>query len=288
MARLSDAFPLPSAYGTGKAPMLDLRYGGQQGYAPNFAEWVSNQAYIRKQMCCLLIEAPAGFQYLPEAESWVTALKQLVEVHPKSIDGFNSTLEVTTTDIDVGGGGEKQQDPTNVTRTRSDPSFNFVDKYGRPIQNFLQDWITLLIMDPDTKVPGVFTLEGTKPADMLADQYGATMLFFEPDPTHTIVTKAWLTTNMYPTGTGDIIGKRDLAAAGEESQLTIKFTGISQTGVGVRNFAQGLLDSVNFNNANPYLRPSFVSAIDPNVLAASARGWAEQIDDLGGMAVMRG
>lgn len=267
--------------------MTDLKYGAMNGFAPNYKEWVSNQSYIRRQLHCLLLEAPKGFNYLPDPESWIVALKQLVEVHAKSIDGLAAGLEVAVAENPTGGANEIQQDPTNVTRARSEPSFVWIDKYGRPIQNFLESWITMLIMDPESKVPGVFALEGVKPDDLLADQYGATMLFFEPDPTHTFVAKAWLSTNMFPLSNGENIGKRNLSDPGEASELNIKFSAISQTGVGVRNFAQSLLDKVNFQNANPNLRPAFMSAVSPDVLKASG-GWTKQVASIGAGAVLRG
>lgn len=283
MSRLADAI-LTGAYSSGKAPMLDLQYGGQNGYAPNLTEWVSNQSYVRKNLVCLLVEAPRGFQYLPEPAFWVGALKSMVELHAKTIDGFSAGLEVEVAENAVSGGGEMQQDPTNVTRARTNPSFSFVDKYGRPIQNFIYEWITNLIMDPDSKVPNIATLGTLKPNDLLADMYGATMLFFEPDPTHSSINKAWLTTNMYPKLTGDITGKRDLTTAGETSEFTIEFTGLSQSTLGVRTFAQSILDRINFTNANPNLRPAFVSKIDSEVVG---RGYAEQVTDLGNTAVRR-
>ena len=286
MSRLADAI-LTGDFSRGHAPMLDLQYGAQSGYAPNLTEWVSHQSYISKNLVCLLIEAPRGFQSLPEPQWWVSALKQLVEVHAKSIDGFAAGLKVDTFDNAVSGGGEMQQDPTNVTRERSNPSFVFVEKYGRPIQNFIYEWITNLIMDPDSKVPNISTLPGVRPGDLLADMYGATMLFFEPDPTFTSVSKAWLTTNMYPLLTGDILGKRDLTAPGQEAVLTINFSGLSQSTLGVRAFAQTLLDSINITNANPNLRPAFMQNIAADVAAATQSGYKAQVDVLGATSILR-
>ncbi len=283
MARLSDAV-LNNAYSRGEAPMLDLQYGGQMGYAPNLTEWVSNQSYVRRNLVCLLIEAPRGFQFLQDPPFWVGALKAMVETHAKSIDGFNAGLEVEVSETPVSGGGEMQQDPTNVTRARSNPSFTFVDKYGRPIQSFINEWIRALIMDPDSKVPDIATLSGQKPSDLLADMYSATMLFFEPDPTHTKVAKAWLTTNMYPKGTGEITGKRDLTSAGEVSEFTIEFTGVTQSNKAVRLFAQKLLDGINLTNANPYLQKSFVDNISSDV-AAVGRGYKAQAETLGATSI---
>lgn len=283
--RLSDAI-LAGAYAKGKAPMTDIQYGGQNGFAPNLAEWVSNTHYVRRNLVCILIEAPAGFQLLDESQFWVRALKSMVEVHAKTIDGFSSGLEVEYQETAVSGGGEMMQDYSNITRARTNPSFTFVDMYGRPIQNFIHDWIVNLIGDPDSKIPMISTMDkGKRPADLMADMYSATMLFFEPDPTHTKVAKAWLTTNMAPKGTGEITGKRDLTAGGELSELTIEFTGLTQTGLGVVAFAQALLDKINITNANPYAAVAFSKGIHSEVDASGTVGYKAGVKNLVSTAI---
>ncbi len=285
MARLAEAI-IKGAYSAGKAPMTDIQYGAQNGYAPNLAEWVSQTHYVRRNLVCLLIEAPAGFTKLKEPDFWTAALKAMVEVHARSIDGFAAGLEVDTgAETAVGGGGEMFQDFTNITRARSNPSFVFVDMYGRPIQNFLHDWIINLIGDPDSKIPAISTMDGVTNEDLLADVYSATMLFFEPDPTHTKIAKAWLTTNMYPKSTGEITGKRDLTAGGELSELTVEFTGVSQTGLGVMAFAQSLLTAINIKNANPFARNAFIDKISADVSKNIKSGYKEGTEELGAKSI---
>ena len=284
MARLTEAILGQKAFGgNANQPMLDLTYGGQHGWAPNLTEWVSNQAYVRRNLVCVLLEAPRFFTLMPDPAKWVSTLKSLVELHCRSIEGFNAALTVDTDEHPVGGAGEMQQEVINVTRARTEPSFTFVEKYGRPIQTFIQHWIQYALMDPETKYALVGTLE-KKPDDLLADWYSCSALFFEPDPIHRKVVQAWVTTNMYPKETGEIIGKRDLTTASEVLNLTIPFTGISQYGLGVNLFAQKILDGININNANPYLRPSHLQSISSDV-AAAAEGYKKNAEDLGSSAV---
>jgi len=283
MSRLSDAILL-NGYARGRAPMLDPTYGGQNGFAPNLTEWVSQTHYVRRNIHCILLEAPRGFQYLPQPEFWVRALKNMVEVHARTIEGLNAGLEAEFSTTAVSGGGEMFEDTTNVTRTRSDVTFGFTDLYGRPMQNFLHNWITYLMGDPDNKVPMINTILGTRPEDMLADISSATMLFIEPDPTHRNVGKSWLGTNMRPRATGPIEGRKDLTAAGDLSELSIGFTGVYQSGVGVDLFAQAILNSLNMNNANPNLRPAFAKGIRSNVVA-TGRGLAGNMNDLSSTAL---
>lgn len=287
MARLTDALLEGQAFSAGHTqPMLDLTYGGMHGYAPDLTEWVSNAAYVRRNLVPILMEAPRFFRYMPNPEKYIQTLKALVELHPKTIEGLNAGLTVETATTPVGGGGEEQDEFTDVKRARTTPSFSYHEKYGMPIQTFLRDWITYGLMDPDSKVANVGTLPGMRPQDMLPDQYTMTCLFIEPDPTHRKVLKSWLVTNMFPKGTGDITGKRDLTSASELLELNIEFTGVAQYGLGPDLLAQRILDNININNANPYLRAAFLDGIDADV-EAQARGYKEQTQYFSDSAVMR-
>jgi hypothetical protein len=268
MARIADAILNgTTAYASGhNAPMVDLQYGGQMGFAPDLAEWVSNQAYVRRNLICLLVEAPKGFNLLPNPNYWIATLRSLVELHPLSIEGLNAGLEVEVTETPVGGAGQMQEDITDVKETRSSPVFRWNEKYGMPIAAFFRGWITNLLMDPNSKVANINTLS-TKPTDMLSDITSATMIFIEPDPTFTKVVKSWLVTNMMPKGTGEITGRRDLPQAAEPVTYDITFTGIAQYGVGVDAFAQTLLTGISLTGANPQNRPAFVQAITQDILA---------------------
>lgn len=285
MSRLTEAILEQKAFGRGSTqPMLDLSFGGQFSYAPRLTEWISNQAYVRRNMIAILLEAPRFFQLMPDPPKWVQVLKSLIEMHPKTIEGLNAGIKLELDEHNVGGAGEMQQEVTDSKRDRTEPVFSYVEKYGKPIQTFLQQWIQYGIMDPDTKYPLIGTLTGQKPEDMLADWYSCSVLFIEPDPTHQKVVQSWVVTNMYPKGTGDIIGKRDLTAASEVLNLSIEFTGIAQTGLGTNVFAQKILNAIILDNANPYLRPSMIEKINDDV-AAATDGYQKTVTDLGKSAL---
>jgi len=288
MSRLTDAImPSNTAWAKGRQnAILDLKYGGMMGFAPDLTQWVSNQAYVRNHLICLLIEAPTGFQLLDNPERWVGTLRTLVENHALSIEGLNAGLEIEVQDTSpVGGSGEMHQDFTNVTRARSNPVFRWTEKYGKPITSFLRGWVTYLMMDPDSKVADVATLgAATRPTDMLADRYAATMLFIEPDVLHNKVVHAWLCTNMWPTSTGEVEGRRDLTQAKEPVTYSITFTAITQFGAGVDVFAQTMLDSISITGANPSLRPAFQQAIAADILASNV-GYKVGVDTLANSAI---
>lgn len=285
MARVTDAILDSKAFTRGATQaMTDLTYGGQNGLAPNIAEWVSNKAYVRRQLVCVLLEAPRFFQSMPEPDKWVQTLKALFELHVKTIDGFNAELTAETAEHNVGGGGEMQQEVTDMKRARTEPAMTWIEKEGMPISTFFYQWMTYGLMDPDSKFALVGTLDANRPSDMLPDWYAATALFFEPDVTHRRVVKSWITTNMWPLNSGENIGKRDLTAASDVLELNIKFAGISQFNLGSNVFAQKILDSINITNANPYLRPAFIQGYSSDVQAASI-GYSQRAADLGSNAI---
>lgn len=260
---------ISGAYATDRAEaLLDLTYGGQFGYAPELSEWVSSQAYVRRNLFAFLLEAPKFFQFMPDESKWYSSLKALVELHPQSIDGLSSGLEVQFMDHPIGGGGEVMEEPVNVTRAKSNITFNYgPDKYGMPITTFIYNWISYGMMDVDTKYALAGTLEKNQEGqegaatDWLADWYTMTCLFVEPDPQHKRVLKSWLVTNMMPRRTPEITGKRDLTNPMETTEANIEFTGIVQYSLGVNILAQGILTAINKNmgNANPYLRQAFLN-----------------------------
>jgi len=285
MAKSTETLLDQKAFGRGtQAPMVDPSKGGQFGWSNNIGAFVSNAAYVRRNLVCILLEAPLFFSSMPESEKWVATLKSLVELHAKTVDGFNAGLSVEFNDHAVGGAGELQDEVVNVTRARTEPVFTFDEKFGRPIQTFLENWIVYGMMDPDTKYAMVNTLSGTKVDNMLPDQYTGTILAFEADPSFRWITKSWVTTNFMPKSNGDVIGKRDLTSPSETLELSIEFTGVSTSSLGTNIFAQKILDNINLTNANPNLKPSFIQSISDDVQAVTT-GFKSGLEGLGSKAV---
>lgn len=285
MSRLADTILENKAYNQyGRQAMVDIRKGGQNGLAPDYSAYVSSAAYVRRNLIAILIEAPRGFQDLENPDYWVSTLKNLVELAPKSIEGLQQTLSVEHIDNPFGGAGEIQQDISNVTRARSSPSFTWNEKYGKSVAAFLNGWVLNLIMDPETKYPRVVN-NSEKPTDLLPDYTGMTVLFMEPDPTGTKVITAWLSTNMRPNDqVAEITGRRDITAAMEGQDYSVEFTALTQVGEGVNTFAQELLDNMTMTGANPNLQEAFVKEIDADVKAGES-GYAERIAKMAESAI---
>ena len=274
MARDLDRILGQAAFGRGQqAVILDPSKGGQFGYSNNLSEWLSDQAYVRGNLLPFVLKMPGFFDLLPDSDKYRGMTKELFERRARTIEGFNAGLKVETDEHAFGGAGEMFQEPTNVTRARTEPVFTWQEIYGNAIQRYLSTWIRFGIMDPDTKFSLLATIDGKQPDDRLADWYTMTMAFVEPDPTHRKVIKSWIVTNMFPLETGEIIGKRDLTVAQEMVALTIPFAGIATSNLGATKLAQTLLDSMDMAGADPYLMAAPMDG--PDEQSAGQRGYAD-------------
>lgn len=264
----------------GMSPTIDIQHGASMGFMPDYQAYVSNTPYVRRNSFALLLEAPAGFQFLPNPEYWVGALKSLLEQNHLSFEGLQSTLNATYEETPMGGAGEMMQAIGDMKRERSQPSYTFNEKYGRAIFKFHEGWMTGLLMDPETKIPTVMgnPRVGDRPADLLPDVVGATVLFIEPDPRGTKPLRAWLTTNMMPETSGEWTARRDITTGGEKQDYTIRYTGLTQQGEGVNRLAERLMDDISYSGVNPNTRPAFMDKISANVKAVADSGYAEQIN----------
>lgn len=285
MSRLTDAILEGKAYTAGKnAPMVDLAYGAQLGYAPNLTEFHNNAAYVRRHVFLLMLEAPRFMRLMPDSNKWVEAARQIFEQHPLTVEGLKAGLNVDTDETPVGGGGESQEEYTDVKRERTTLSTSYNDKYGAPINTLLSAWIRYGMMDPESKVAGIATLTGERPSDMLPDWYTASLIAIEPDPTHSKVVRSWLLTNVFPKSDGGIEGSRDLRSAMNLSNMSIEWSSIAQYGLGVDAFAQQLFDRIQLAGAMPSLRPSAIQKVSEDVEAVRP-GYKYNVEDLGRTAI---
>lgn len=275
MARNENVLIGNEAYGAmgNSTATLSLTEGGFFGWSPDFANSLSEQGYVRKPLELVVIESPRFFTLMPNPEKWQASFKNLIERKAIRVEGYQAGLTVETDDHAAGGAGEMMQEPVNVTRARSQPSLSYIEVYGRAIQKFHELWIRYAIMDPEAKYAMLTTLGSNAPSDLLADWYSATVLAYEPDPIHKGVEKAWLTTNFYPLGNGEVSGIRDLTTSSELNRLTIEYAGLSAVGNGINAFATEIMNFTNLQNADPFNKASFIKEIAPDVLAAADAGF---------------
>lgn len=108
MSRLKGTLIDAQAYNRGRdgqSPQIDLSLGGQYGYQPDFAAYPSNTGYTPRNLIPILVEAPRGFQNLPNPQKWVAVLKSLMENQSKNITGLRTGITVEASERPVGGAG---------------------------------------------------------------------------------------------------------------------------------------------------------------------------------------
>lgn len=266
-------------------PMIDPRFGGSNGHSFDYTQWASLNAYIPKNVILFVLETPKGFDYLPPAEKkmWVEAYKAIIELHPKTVSGFASGIELDVVENAVGGAGQMFEDFVNATQARTQPNLTWLEKYGMVFGNFWSTFIRMFMMNPETKYADIMTIAGTRPTDQLADLYSGTILAVEPDATLLNPVNAWLMTNFWPRTSGPIEGKRDLTSPSETRDVDIQFAALTQQGNGVKALARQILQNVNIIGANPHNRPAFVSGISADVQAAN-NGYKANVEKLGAQA----
>jgi hypothetical protein len=269
----------------GHSPAINLAIGGQSGHFNQvgimgadgrlYDGWVSNAAYVKRNVIPILLRSPSFFKLMPEPDKWTATLKTLMENRALAITGLTSGLTVETSEHAVGGDGNMQEEVTNVTRARSNPNYTWQEMAGKAICKFFDKYIRYGMMDPDTKkvldAMYITDINSQMSGMYTPDWYSFSMMFIEPDITQKLVVDAWMCVNMFPKSNGDRTGGRDLRQAGETPEVSIDFAAITLNNEAVLLFADKILASLTVLNKLPdtEIKPT-QSEIDSNVSASQA------------------
>ncbi|MCI4435731.1 MAG: hypothetical protein JHC33_02825 [Ignisphaera sp.] len=265
-SRITDAILAKgTAYGFGSAA-LNLEHGGQNGYmarigmidtdGKNYAEWISNAAYVRQNVIPVVLSYPKFLDFMPNSDKLIAAYKALIELHPLTIEGFTSGLTVETDSHPIGGAGEEQEEITDVKRAKTSLTITVKEKRGKAVQKFLDILIRYGYKDPDVKKPLVVKYFNGSALDAVGgmytpDYYTGTALFIEPDITQRVVVDAWLCTNMFFKNNGDRTGKRDIHSANEVPEYSIESSCITMNNESVFTLADSILATLTVLNKIP-------------------------------------
>lgn len=258
----------------GKSRAINLTIGGQQGAKRDSLNWVSGTLYTKQKLTAVLMRAPGGFRYMPDAADRVAILRALIEVHSKSITGLNSSLTTEVAETLVNNSGEVMQTVTRVSRERSNPVHIFSEVYGKAITTFFKDWSVELLQDPESGHPAIIGRPEyiQNPVPLLADMVSATVLYYEPNPERTgIVGTPYLCSNMFPLGVVDE-AQRVLGEANEIMDVEISFTALTTHGKAVSQLARTHLESLTAEGMMINALTLAQDSIAPDVAATDAAG----------------
>lgn len=281
MGRLTDTLLGKTAYAEKTAaPLIDVSTDGQFGYSQNPAAYVSMTQYVRKPLVVRLLSAPRGFNDLPNPSKWTQTLKSLIETQALRIEGFQGQISLDYQSTPFGGAGEEIETVSDIKRARSQPSWTWRERYNRTIGRFWDQVIFELFGHPETKYPNVCT-RVNKPTDLLIDYQCFSVIAFEPDPTFTYATKAWVMVGMGPRQGSVVEGTRDITAPGDGLDISIEFTGVAFQNQAVDDLADVFIKQMAITGANPNNRAMFIKGVEPNIASdAAPHGFAENIAEL--------
>jgi len=240
-----------------EVPAIDINKGGQWGLLPRIGgvnndaaihEWMNEQAYSKRDLIPIVMQVPRMFDLLANPKDWKTAVKAMVEVHAKTIDGLNASLNVETSEHELGLSGASFKEIADVKRETTSVSITLTEKYGTPFEILLDTWIRYGMMDPDLKAPLItrITAADVLPKAWTADWYTMTVLFIEPDPLYRTPIHAWLVSNLFPTSNPDITGKKDKNSGREVKEISLDLGGfaIPSTNKRVKQLAVTVLNNL--------------------------------------------
>lgn len=262
-----------------KASSADPTVGGQHGYMAEFGQMNNSTPYIPQNVVARLIAAPRAFDlYQGNAEKLYSILKSIVELHPVTINGLDSTVTLDTASVPFGHSGQELHVAARASRARSTPQHEYNDVGQRSIANFLEWWATELFMDPDTQMPNILTRGFNLPSGSLTIAFRtATVLYFEPDPTWTRPVNAWLCANWFPTsGLPSRQGKRDQQSSLSPLNFTLETQPITDSGNGALTLAQKMMDEMLLTRDHPMFRAPVFDSVDPSVV--KGYGIQDQLD----------
>lgn len=235
------------------ARLPDLRYGGHFGYAPNLSEVVSSTPYIPKDLIIRITRMPGMFDLLEDSSLWKEMLRYLVEVHPKSVTGFDATITLSTSDVPIDPSGAVIKPVNDSTIQHSDITMTYpMDFVGEPIVKFWTEFIRLGIWDPILNRPLISTIVDEVPNDWTLDMYSWDIIAWEPDVHFKKCAKAWEVYGMHVLGSGPIQGSKDPLNPKSVNELSYQCTGVDESNEGTRKIAQKIMDEMSILKANPY------------------------------------
>lgn len=254
-SKYSDLF-IDNATATQKSNFLNISKGGLEGHIPQigkvvdgttYENYIASTPYVSQDVIAKVLTTPKFFDLMPTPEILKKIWVSLFEEHPKSITGFNSTLNVETDELEIGGTNEFLQTPKDVKRSRTTVTLEIPEKMNKAVAKFIDMCIRYGIKDPIVKRP--LASQYVKSVSEISggwtpDYYSGSVIYIEPDVTRLAVVDAWLQVQVFFKTTGDRTGKRNLSAGGDSVSLSIETAGITMVGENVIEFAGTLLPNI--------------------------------------------
>lgn len=240
-----------------RSPVVDVRKGGENGLMPVPFQWACNGNYVQQHVRPFLLTPPALFQWADDPQAEVDALIAMIELWPIKIDGIDATLSVENgASTPMGNSGEVLESATRVSRAPSKPVYGYgLDRLNQTITRYWMEYVRMYVMDPDLTYAAICQkkayIDAGSPVITPADST-FTVLYVEPDNTLSRPLKAQIIANHKPDGDiGEMKMYAERGASLQTVDVSITFTGYSQTGQAPLLLAQAILKSINLTELRP-------------------------------------
>lgn len=262
-----------------KTNALDPVETGQFGFLTNNRSWGHLRYQTKQNIIVAVLDYPRGFDALPNTERWVAMFKAIWEDMATVKEGFNWTVTPTFAESEHGGTGDMHHTMTDMKYTPSEPSTTLKERDGYVIEKFVTSWWKLLGMDPVTKRPGIFELDGVNKDDLVlsSDFAGGVLVAFEASECMRFVNKAQIIYNVQPKDGIESTGSSDKNAEKTIPEYSLTWTGTAVRDRGAEDVARLVLSAMTANNLSADNRKAILSDISSKVKAIKA-GAQHQID----------
>lgn len=253
---------------------IDITKGGQFGWHADYSGVVNATPHTSSPLICRVLTSPRGFNKLPaHREQWHRSWKAMFELHPKTINGLNMTLNPSWSDTPFGAAGETFEVPTGMTRSKSNITFSYTEKYALAFTRMVKAYHRLFLYDEDTMHPGIAMITNEEDAlDGLMDFYTWTMIFIEPTRYLEHANRCWLVSNMGIKSSPPEESKRDKQSDNELLDFELEMTGIAQVGYHVDAIGNSILRAMKKTQSDPMRAPAFINGTRATDMSNAAAG----------------
>ncbi len=259
---------------------VNLDQQGPNGYLLDMAYGVGYTDYYSNPWVFKMVRAPRGFRFVPDGQYLTRAYKTLIEQWMQSWDGINRTLSNNVDETQIGHSGEVFQTPTKTMRARTNLTSTIVEKAGKPVITFLEDFQRVFIADPEVNHPLLSGINA-QATDRLNDMFSVDLIAYEPDPTYTKVQNAVFLTNVFPINEiGENTGNRQIQQPGQLRTYNLQWACWQRVGYAVDRMAQSFMDQARVTGIDPGMNPMHINGVDSDIAAANRFGALEQIQQL--------
>jgi hypothetical protein len=163
----------------GIIPLIGVQ--GEDG--TTFANYLSMNPYVKKNLIAVPIDYPKGLDYMPNAAWWIRAYIAIMSTLPTSITGVDSTVTTQTDETAFDNSGNMLTSITGVKGSAVNISLSIKERYGKTLVKVMTAIIEHLYGDRYSQIPKVspYIPEGERLAWGPRYQCGTT-LYFELDP----------------------------------------------------------------------------------------------------------